>query len=237
MNNFIVLDIETTGISPRFAKITEIGAIKVIDNKIKDTYQTLINPLTQIPDNIIELTGITNEMVKDAKTIDKILPDFFAFADEPLPILGHNVLFDYSFIKHNAVQYGYSFNRLGIDTLSISRYCLPHLSSKSLSKLCIHYNIERNQAHRGLDDAQATYKLFTYLRQAYGEKYNHLFVPKQLHYKPKKDSPITPRQKMFLQSLITQYQIIMEKNIDGFSKSEASKTIDEILFKYGRKHV
>jgi len=98
---YIVLDIETTGLSRYIHKITEIAAVKVKDNKIIEEYQTLVNPETKIPRFITRLTGIDNEMVKDAPTINEVMPGLLKFLGNHT-IVAHNATFDYGFIAYNA---------------------------------------------------------------------------------------------------------------------------------------
>lgn len=235
MESFIAFDIETTGINPLSAKITEIGAIKIINGKVVEEFNELINPLINIPEQIVELTGITDDMVKDRPSINFILPKFLAFADSNLPLLGHNILFDYSFIKYNALMLGKAFERKGIDTLYIARKTLKHLRSRRLGCLCEHYDIKLEKAHRALYDCIATYQIFNRLKADYNISNKELFIPKPLRWKQKKDSPITHKQKNYLQGLLNRYDISLEKDLDYLTKSEASQKIDEINFKYSRR--
>ncbi|TCT12167.1 DNA polymerase-3 subunit alpha (Gram-positive type) [Natranaerovirga pectinivora] len=236
MENYIVLDLETTGMNPFYSKITEIGAIKVINGEIKEEFSMLVNPLTEIPEQIVSLTGINDKMVKDAPTIEEVLPEFLNFTGgQNMPIVGHNIIFDYSFIKYNALMIGKSFERKGIDTLHIARKTLRGLESRSLSYLCKHYNIENNSAHRALSDTKATYEILNYLKKAYYLTNKELFMPKPLHWKPKKENPITDKQRNYLEALLNRYQLSINKSIEDLTKSEASKKIDEINFQYGRR--
>ena len=235
MNSYIVFDIETTGINPQTDKITEIGAIKIINGELVGEYRQLINPLIDIPKDITELTGIDNELVKDSPTIEQALPEFIAFAEDDLSLIGHNIMFDYSFIKYNAIQIGYGFERYGIDTLAISRQAFKELESRSLSFLCEYLKIYHENAHRALEDVVATYSLYKYLKEKFYSSYCNMFTPKPLHWKPKKECAITAKQIKFLQSLINQYQITFNKEITTLSKSEASREIDKIISNYGRR--
>ena len=156
---FTVLDIETTGLSYiNGDKITEIGAVRVVDGKIVDKFQTLINPQKKISAEITSLTGIDDEMVKDKPTIDKIIPDLFKYADGSI-IVGHNLDFDYKFIKYFAKESGYIFKNDGIDTCSFARAVVPRLKNYKLNTVCEKFGIEFLH-HRALSDAHATAKLF-----------------------------------------------------------------------------
>ena len=235
MNSFIVLDIETTGINPQESKITEIGAIKVINNKVIESYSQLINPEVEIPSQIVSLTGITDEMVRDKPIIHEVIQEFIDFCDEKLPIVGHNIMFDYSFIKYNALNKGLKFEREALDTLSISRKLLKDLESRKLGFLCNYFGIEHSNAHRALDDALVTHKLLKCLEDKFYLNNSQLFVPKKIHWKPKKIESITEKQKKFLVSLMTQHNLQMDEKIEDLTKSQASKKIDQIIFKHGRR--
>ena len=102
INSYVALDLETTGIGARHEKITEIGMVKVIDGETTDTYHTMVNPHREIPKRIVELTGITDDMVKDAPGIEEILDEVLAFTED-LPLLGHQIIFDYGFLVQAAV--------------------------------------------------------------------------------------------------------------------------------------
>ncbi len=156
---FVVVDIETTGLSYLGGdKITEIGAVKIVDGKIVDKFQTLINPERKISEEITKLTGIDEEMVKDKPTFDKIILDFFKYAAGSV-IIGHNLDFDYKFIKFYAKEQGYIFKNDGIDTIPFAKEVVPRLKNYKLNTVCEHFSIEFLH-HRALSDAHATAKLF-----------------------------------------------------------------------------
>ena len=97
-NSYIALDLETTGLEARLEKITEIAALRVVDGRVEERFVTLVNPMRQLGERIRELTGITDDMVKDAPVIGDIIGDVVRFCGN-LPLLGHNILFDYAFLK------------------------------------------------------------------------------------------------------------------------------------------
>lgn len=130
IENYIALDLETTGLHPSEDRILEIGAVKVVNGEITDCYETLVNPGMAISPRIQALTGINDAMAatgKDTKTAVTELIDFCG----DLPLLGHNILFDYSFVKKNAVNLGLTFEKDGVDTLKIARALLPDLELKT----------------------------------------------------------------------------------------------------------
>lgn len=234
MRDYVVIDIETTGISPEFANITEIGAVKIKGGKEIASYNQLINPGVAIPPKIIELTGIDDAMVSDQPFIEEVLNGFFEFCED-YPILGHNVIFDFSFLKINGQRQRLSFEKKGLDTLVLARHFLKNQPSYSLTNLIKACGIERENAHRAYDDAYATYELYELIYEKFHcEETSYNFDPKYFLWKPMKHSPITDKQKKFLTSLIKKHEVMVDYEIETLSKSEASKKIDGILREYGR---
>ena len=180
-----------------------------------------------------DLTGIRSEMVEDAPEAEEALRKFLEFAGEA-PFLGHNVIFDYSFLKQCAVNHKISLERSALDTLKIARKVLKEPEKKSLEALCGYFQIDREHAHRAVDDAKATAELFLMLQQKYQQQEPGLFVPKPLHYKVKKQGPLTPAQKRDLNHLMIYHRIEFNIELDSLTKSEASRMIDKIYAQYGR---
>ena len=176
--SFVSLDLETTGLSPENCEIIEIGAFKFEFGECTDSFSMFINPRQNIPKFITELTTITNEDVKDAPYIETVLEDFLLFVGN-LPIVGHNIEFDMSFMeyafrkKHNNFEKWYSTYRkdylylknLKYDTGPLARTLYPQLASFKLSSLTKHFNIEQPIAHRAADDSKATGELFLLLTE------------------------------------------------------------------------
>lgn len=225
-NRIIVVDIETTGLNPVEDRITEIGAISVVDGKIESRFETLVNPEVPIPYRISQITGITDAMVKDYPTIPLVIREFLNFAGDSV-LLGHNILFDYSFLKKAAGDIGDDFERQGIDTLKMAKKRLPDIPSRSLEALCEHFFIE-NIHHRALADAESTWLLYEKLLEKDPEE--DIF---QLTYKLPKREPATDKQKSFLASLIKKHKVEFQRELGSLSKSEASREIDRILSTYG----
>ncbi len=157
--SFVIFDIETTGLSPRNDKITEIGAIKIENGKIIDSYSALVNPDMIIPVKITELTGITQSMVNDKPKISEILPEFLKFVGNST-VVAHNADFDIGFIKESCRLYNYSFNNTVVDTLDLSRLLVSKLKRHNLKALTKHFKIELQNHHRAVDDARATAEIF-----------------------------------------------------------------------------
>ncbi|MCR5409436.1 MAG: PolC-type DNA polymerase III [Lachnospiraceae bacterium] len=154
-DTFCVFDIETTGFSPVHNRIIEIGAVIVQDGKIVDSFDEFVNPECPIPYRITKLTTITDSMVKDADTIDKVLPRFLEFSRGAV-MVGHNVTFDISFIAENAKRLGIPFGRVYADTLILSRILLPRLGRYTLDRVAHELGVSLTQHHRAVDDATAT---------------------------------------------------------------------------------
>lgn len=154
-DTFCVFDIETTGFSPVHNRIIEIGAVIVQNGVVVDRYDEFVNPEVPIPYRITKLTTITDNMVKDADTIDKVLPRFLEFSRGAV-MVGHNVTFDISFIAENAKRLGIPFDRVYADTLMISRILLPKLGNHRLDRVAKELGVILTQHHRAVDDATAT---------------------------------------------------------------------------------
>ena len=158
-DEFVVFDIETTGLSPTNCKITEIGAVKIKCGEIIERYNTFVNPECPIPAEIVELTSITDEMVKDADTIDKVLPEFLQFVGGRL-LMAHNAEFDISFIRAAASELQIPFEIPYLDTLALSRFLNKDMKSHKLDVLAKHYKLEEFHHHRACDDAETLAKIF-----------------------------------------------------------------------------
>lgn len=240
IEDYICLDLETTGLNPKTDKIIEIGAVKVRAGKITDSFETFVAPERKLEQHIVELTGITDKMLENAPSKEEVIPKFLEFAGEDI-LLGHSVLFDYSFIKRAAVNCKLSFERQGIDTLKIARKFLPDLESRSLGFLCTHYQIEHS-AHRAMADAVATVSLYKKLCEQFFNEED--FGPVPLLYKVKRETPITKPQKERLYRLLEQHKLSIEQDdilsellsleVDKLTRNEASRYTDKILSKYGR---
>lgn len=233
ITSYTAVDLETTGIGAKKEKITEIGMVKVVDGKVAGTYHTMVNPHREIPERIVELTGITDEMVKDAPAIEDILPEVIAFC-EGLPLLGHQIMFDYGFLTQAAVNAGIKFEKEAIDTLKLCRYLMPEAEKKNLGAACDFFGIQPDTSHRALSDAMSAHLLYEKLRERYGGARSELFEAKPLIYKVKKERTATKRQKEYLQNLLKYHRINTTVHIDHMSGNEISRMIDKIIFTHGR---
>jgi len=232
-DSYIALDLETTGLDPSTDRILEIGAVRVIDGQIRETYETLVNPEMRFGSRIEELTGITNEMAAGGRDRTRAVTELVEFCQD-LPLLGHNILFDYSFVKRSAVNLKLAFEKEGIDTLKIARALFPDMEHRNLGSLCAYYGIRQEKAHRAACDALAAMELYRRMREQFPESPEELFAPRPLTYKVKRQGPITPAQKGYLNDLVKYHKIALEVSIDSLTKNEASKMIDKIILEYGR---
>ncbi len=158
-NKFVVFDLETTGFSPKNDKITEIGAIKIKNGEIIDRYNQLVNPGISIPEKIVQLTGISNELVKDEPNIEEVLPQFYQFIKGTV-LVAHNASFDMGFIRENFSKLNIDINNPILDTLALTRALFPQLKSHKLNRVAKYLNVSLENHHRAVDDAEATANIF-----------------------------------------------------------------------------
>ena len=232
ITSYVCVDLETTGLNPKYEKIIEIGAVKVVEGEVIDTFSTFVNPGRKLEERITELTGICQEQVDGAPYIEEVLPQFLEFCGD-FALLGHRILFDYSFLKKAAVNQKLSFEKKGLDTLRIARRFLAELPHRTLPYLCEYYGIP-HQAHRALHDAEATCRLYQILQENYYKEDEDCFKPQALIYQVKKETPITKSQKERLLRILDQHKLTIDVDIDKLTRSEASRITDKILAKYGR---
>ena len=158
-DEFIVFDIETTGLSSQNDRITEIGAVKVKGGEVLDRFNMLVNPEIPIPAKITELTGITDEMVANEPTIDKVLPEFLDFIGDRL-LIAHNANFDTSFIRRAAERLKLPFKNPYLDTVAMSRYVNQDQSKHTLDSLAKYFKLGDFNHHRASDDAEMLSLIF-----------------------------------------------------------------------------
>lgn len=232
-DSYIALDLETTGLNPKQDKIIEIGAVRVENGQETGRFHTMLNPHRELDERTTELTGITGDMLKDAPDIVDILEQFLAFCGE-LPLLGHRIIFDYSFVKRAAVNQGLTFEKNGIDTLTICRRFMPVKESKRLGAACAFYGLTQESAHRALGDALDAHRLYRKLVEHHGAEAPGAFVEKPLIYKVKREQPASKKQKEDLRYLLKYHKIDLPVQIDYLSRNEISRITDKIISRYGR---
>lgn len=171
----IVFDIETTGLSVQNDRITEIGAVKIRNGEIVDEFDTFVNPEMEIPEEITELTSITNDMVRNAPLCDEALRMFFDFVGQTESkykklLIAHNATFDTGFIRAAAQRYGMEFDYPYLDTLALSRFLNPDLKKHKLDIVAKHYHLEDFNHHRACDDAGILAKIYFKMSSQMKEK-------------------------------------------------------------------
>ncbi|SHG93553.1 PolC-type DNA polymerase III [Tepidibacter thalassicus] len=231
--SFIVFDIETTGFSNKNDRITEIGAVKIKNFEIVDRFSVLVNPQREIPYKVQELTGITNDMVKNEPVIEEIMPKFLEFIGDSV-LVAHNADFDMGFIKENCNRLSLEFNNRSIDTIALAKELLPSLKKYKLNIVAKELNIKLENHHRAVDDAEATAHIFIKFLNMLKERgvnnlneVNELFT--KLDYKKIRTNHITILVKNYI-GLKNLYKIISESHINYFYKNP--RIPKSILSKY-----
>ena len=166
---YCVLDLETTGLSFRTEKITEVGIMKIKNGEVIDTFSTFVNPEKPIPYKVVEVTKITDDMVKDAPTIKQVFPKILEFIEDSV-LVAHNADFDIGFLKYNAAELGYKFEYTYIDTLRLAKDLFPNYKKYKLGIIAENLGIKVEVAHRALDDVDTTVKVFNIMIDMLKEK-------------------------------------------------------------------
>lgn len=175
VDNYVLVDIETTGLSPKENDIIEIGAIKVRQNEIIEKYESLIKIDYKLNPFITRLTGITNEMLKEGKEVEEVLEEFIDFAGSDI-IMGHNVNFDINFIYDKCEKYLDTYLKNDfIDTMRIAKKLLPDSPNYKLGTLAERFDVSYKNAHRGLTDVEITFDVYNRLRE-YAIKERNLVI-------------------------------------------------------------
>ena len=166
---YCVLDLETTGFSFRTEKITEVGIMKVKNGEVIDEFSCFVNPEKPIPQRVVEVTNITDDMVKDAETIDKVMPKILEFVGDSV-LVAHNADFDIGFLKYNAKNLGLSIENTYLDTLRLAKDLFPDYKKYKLGKIAENLGIKVEVAHRALDDVDTTVKVLNVMLKMLKDK-------------------------------------------------------------------
>ena len=199
---FVVFDIETTGLSAAREKITEIGAFKVVNGEIGEKFSTFVNPEKHISEKITELTGITDEMVADAPSEKEAVKAFLDFCGENAVVVAHNAAFDTSFIKTAADRNRLDYTLTYVDTLAISRGIFSQLNKHKLDTIAKFLKLGTFNHHRAYDDAMMLAKIFVVMLNKLSEEYSVKTVSQINNAIPKPD----------FKSFKSYHQIILAKN-------------------------
>ncbi len=221
----IVFDIETTGLSVQNCKITEIGAVKIKNGKIIDTFNTFVDPEVPIPEEIVQLTSITDEMVKGAPKVEEALVMFLNFVGgEHKLLVAHNADFDTGFIRYAAKECGITFNNPYLDTVALSRYINPSLKKHKLDTLAEYYELGDFNHHRACDDAAMLAEIYFKMIKSMREQDIKSFEQLK-HDMGANSNPL---------SLKPYHQIILVKNKAGLKN--LYKLISYGFLKYYKRH-
>lgn len=161
---YVVFDLETTGLEAHKEEIIEIGACKIVDGRIDEIFATFVKPSKHISKEITDLTGIDDDLVKDAPTINYVMPDFYKFC-HGATLVAHNIAFDISFIHNMSKKLSYNFDHPQMDTMEMARKIIPGLKNYKLGTIVDYLGIVLDNAHRAVNDATATAKAFIKLMQ------------------------------------------------------------------------
>jgi DNA polymerase-3 subunit alpha (Gram-positive type) len=158
---YVILDIETTGLEPSQHELTEIGALKIKGQELKEVFSSLIRPKNPIPPEITRLTGIDDEMVKDSPNAREVLSKFSDFIDHAI-LIAHNADFDIPFIKlHLKQSTDKDLNNDVVCTVKIARFLLPDLANHKLHTVASRFGFKVENRHRAMGDAELTYQIWT----------------------------------------------------------------------------
>ena len=193
--DYVVFDLETTGVSCSSDAVVEISAIKVIGGEVVDEFTMLVNPGRPIPYNASAVNGITDDMVKDSPFFEEVLSDFLEFVGDAV-LVGHNIhTFDMKFLYRDAERFwGKTIGNDYIDTLQIARMYLPQLSHHKLVDLAEYYKISTDGAHRALNDCRMNQIVFEHLAK---EMANPSEDAKAVEKCPKCGNVLRKRQRQY----------------------------------------
>ena len=225
VDDFVVIDLETTGLDPEYDEIIEFGAIKVIDGKIDSTFSMLVKPSNIIRDYIAELTGISNDMVENSPAANEALPHFLEFVGSYV-VVAHNANFDINFLYDNCNSHlQRPFANDFIDTMRLTRRIYPNLQYYKLEKTAHALDLPSSTFHRALGDCHVTLDLYNHLRSYVNE--NNLDVDSLL--KPWSARDITATTTMF----DSNHQLygktcVFTGTLDKMTRKEAMQTVVNI---------
>lgn len=224
-DTFVVFDLETTGLSAAECRVTEIGAVKIKDGKVIDEFQTFVNPECPISQKITELTGITDDMVKDAPLFEAAYDAFCEFCGENTVLVAHNANFDVGFMRAGAERIGKHFEYTFIDTVPLCRYVFPDMRSVKLDLVAKRIHLPAFNHHRAVDDAKTLGGIFMHLLNflaEYDKMTSLMDIRSQINkvdYKSKNTKYnhviLLVKNKVGLKNL---YKLVTKSSVDHFYK-------------------
>ena len=227
---YCVLDLETTGFSPVTEKITEVGIMKVKNGEVIDKFSCFVNPEKPIPPRVVEVTNITDDMVKNAETIEKVFPKILEFLGDSV-IVAHNAGFDVGYLKHNAKVLGYEFDYTYIDTLSLAKDLFPNFKKYKLGKIAEELGIKVEVAHRALDDVDTTVKVFNVMIKMLKDK--GVTTVEEIDSKGKDEEAAKEEYK----KLNTYHAIILAKNYVGLKNLYKLVSLSHLHYFYKKPRI
>lgn len=159
--NFTIVDVETTGGSPFFNRVIEIGLLRVEKGEVVDQYQSLFNPDMPIPEFITKMTGITQEAVDAAPRFEEVVDEILSKFEDAI-FVAHNSQFDYGFLKEEFRRFGYGFTMPQLCTVRLSRTLYPEFKRHNLTEIIERYQFECENRHRAFDDAKVLWDFLRY---------------------------------------------------------------------------
>lgn len=243
--DYTIIDIETTGLDPRYYEIIEIGAIKYRSNEIVDKFSSLIY-VDEIDDFITSLTGITFKMLEKSPKIDKVIKDFYDFIGEDI-LVGYNVNFDINFLYDNLLETNnIALKNSFVDVMRIAKKLLPNLEKHSQQYVCEYYNMNVSQSHRAIADCELCASLFNNLKNDILKEYQSiddfikLFTKSNLKLSDikatntdyDKDHPLYNKQCVFtgtLDKMVRKEAVQLVVNLGGICSNNISKNTDYLI--------
>ena len=228
--DYVVFDIETTGLDSKYDEIIEISGVKVKDDEIIDTFTSLVKPINPISPFITNLTGISNEMVASSPSIDEVLPKFMEFIEDDI-LIGHNVNFDINFVYDSLERIGYpkKLDNNFIDTMRLGRYLLKNLSHHRLMDLANFYNISYEGAHRSLTDSKITYAVYLKLKEQiikeYGNKEEFMRYNSSRNYGIRASQIVPTIANFDEENLLYHKYVVITGTLEKMTRKEAMQSI------------
>ncbi len=214
-DTYTVFDIETSGLTPYDSEIIEIGAVKVKDGVLADSFSRLIKPENKISQFTTNLTGITNALLEDKPPIEEVLPDFLDFIKGTV-LVAHNAKFDTGFIRHFALKQGFKFDYPILDTMPLARKLYPDFARHTLDFIAKRLDVELKNHHRAVDDADATAKIFIKMLETLGDTPFNFEIDPKLCKNRAYHVTILVKNQIGLKNL---YELVSLSNLDYYLRT------------------